>query len=438
MRNPEAISGGSGINASTAGRRPRVVVVAESLPWPALKGGDLRTFQNVDALASFADVAVFGLCSNDSRRLNPPPLDLRFWNASTDPALTSPPPRGMRIDARAWLLKPDGHPSDIFFSDRAAAELTTLLAAFRPHVVLLEGLWMHRYVEVVRSSGCKVVILDCHNVESDLSEQVGKGDGRPDLEDRIVREVIPRRTAAIEGAALRRADQVWVCSEIDAAQFHARYPDHAPLVVIPNTLSLPDYPFRRERIPGGPIDPALTLVYPGFFAYYPNAVAARFIVGELFPALSDACGGSCRLTIVGAMPTDDLKNAALRDPRIRVTGTVQSILPYLQEATAMPVPLFQGSGTRLKVLQAFAIGVPVVSTSRGVEGLGVQPGEHVLCAETVGAFVQHLLHVWRDPSLASRLAARARSLLVERYSWQVVRPAIRRAVESQLGVEAMA
>ena len=177
--------------------RPRVLVLAESLPYPTLKGGDLRTWQNVNALASVADVGVFGLCSNDRRRDRRPDLDLLCWTTSTDAALTSPPPKGVRLAARAWLLDPRGHPSDLYFSEDAARELAQLLAGLRPDVVLLEGLWLQRYLGIVRAAGCRT-ILDCHNVEAALFRELAQAVDRHDLEGRIVRDVLPARTEAIE------------------------------------------------------------------------------------------------------------------------------------------------------------------------------------------------------------------------------------------------
>ena len=100
---PERLAGGT----RTA---PTLLVLAESLPYPTLKGGDLRTWQNINALATCGRVGVFGLCSNDRRRESVPDLGLECWETSSDPALTIPPPKGIRLPARAWLLDPPGHP----------------------------------------------------------------------------------------------------------------------------------------------------------------------------------------------------------------------------------------------------------------------------------------------------------------------------------------
>ena len=409
-------------------------MLAESLPWPPLKGGDLRNWQNLHALSASACVGVFGLCSNDGRRGAAPELPLAFWTTSTDPALASPPPRGVRLAARAWLLDPGGHPSDLFYSEAAASELAGLLADFRPDVVLAEGLWMHGYLDPIRAVGCRT-ILDCHNVEAAVSGELARATQGEDLESRVVRDVIPARTEAIERAAVAAADQLWACSADDEARLRHLYAPRSPVVVIPNGIRMEDYAGpRSDGAPAG--DGVLTLAFPGIYSYRPNAFAARFLIDEVLPRL-DACHAPCRLQLVGPMPTPEMCAAAARDPRIAVTGPVRDVRPFLAAATVMPVPLFQGSGTRFKLLEAFAAGLPVVSTSKGAEGLGARDGEHLLVAETAEAFVEAVLALWRDRALAEGLAARARTLAAERFSWEAIGPRIRRAVSQVVGSEAL-
>ena len=406
--------------------RPRVLVLAESLPYPTLKGGDLRTWQNVNALASVADVGVFGLCSNDRRSDRRPDLDLLCWTTSTDAALTSPPPTGVRLPGRAWLLDPRGHPSDLYFSEDAARELAQLLASIRPDVVLLEGLWLQRYLGIVRAAGCRT-ILDCHNVEAALFRELAQAVDRHDLEGRIVRDVLPARTEAIERDAVHEVDQLWVCSADDEHRLRQLYDQPTPTFVIPNGIRLEDFeaPDAAWERPAGATP--LTMLFHGIFAYRPNAIAAAFLLEEVLPRLVAACD-TCRLVLVGPLPKPQMLAAAARDPRVIVTGAVADVRPHLADATVLAVPLFQGGGTHLKVLEAFAAGLPVVSTTKGAEGLGARDGTHLLVAETAAEFVEAALAVWRRPALGARLRAEARALVARRFSWQAVGAAVRPAI----------
>jgi glycosyltransferase involved in cell wall biosynthesis len=406
---------------------PRILVLSESLPFPTLKGGDLRTWQHINGLAAFADVGVFGLCSNDPRRHTLPELSLACWTASTDPALTYPPPSGRNLKARAWLLEPTGHPSDLYFSAAAAQELAELLARFRPDVVLVEGLWLQGYLATVRAAGCRT-ILDCFNVEAAVSRQLASTRSGDDLEARVIRDILPARTETIERRAIEAADQVWVCSVEDAQRLRELYAPRAPVVVIPNALRLDAHAagaVHRRRASPDPLP--LTVVFPGMFSYLPNSIAAAFLIDEIFPRLTALCA-DCRLILVGPMPLPAMLAAAERDTRIVVTGLVADVRPHLAQATVMAVPLFQGGGTHLKVLEAFAAGVPVVSTRKGAEGLGAQPATHLLLAETADEFADAILALWRDPAMVARMTGQARALVAERFSWASVESPLRAAI----------
>lgn len=402
--------------------KPRVLVLAESLPYPTLKGGDHRTWRNVNALASFADVGVFGLCSNDVRRHEVPDIPLAFWLASTDPALAYPPPVGHRLPARRWLFEAAGHPSDLYLSEGAARELSDLVARFRPAAIVVEGVWLRGYLEVVRGAACRC-ILDCPNVEAALFRELASATTADDLESRVIRDVLPPRTERLERAAIQAADQIWVCSAADERRLRALYTPSAPIRVIPNAINIEDYAGVAANRRSDAEVP-LTLLFTGFFPYRPNGIAAMFLVDEVFPRLA-AAYPECRLLLVGAGPSEALKAAAARDQRIVVTGAVRDMNPWLARATALAVPLFQGGGTRLKMLEAFAAGLPVISTAKGAEGLDARHGTHVLLAERAEEFVDAALAIARDRMLAARLAERARALVADRYSWQTTAPAIR-------------
>ena len=125
--------------------------------------------------------------------------------------------------------------------------------------------------------------------------------------------------------------------------------------------------------------------------------------------------------------------AAARDPRIEVTGQVVDTLPYMRAATVLPIPLQEGGGTRFKALEAFASGLPVVSTAKGVEGLDVTAGEHYLQAETTTEFVDAIATLLEDEALRRRLADRALTVVRDSYSYPVAERRIHEALAG-LGV----
>lgn len=408
----------------------RTLLIAENLPYPALKGGDLRTWQNVNALLALGEVAVFGLCSNDRRRAAPPSKGLRLWRSCGDPALASPPPEEREVEARSWIMTASGHPSDVYYSEAAATELARVAAELRPDVVVIERLWLQGYIEVFQRLRCPV-ILDDHNVEGVLQEQMAASACARRTLPRAVCAALVARTREMERRAVAAVDQVWVCSAPDAAVLRERYGSETPVRVVPNTVDVehyrpaPDAPRRDARSP--------SLVFPAMFGHAPNAVAAEFLIDRLLPRLRGRWP-DCRIELVGGMPTPAMLRAAAADPEVVVTGTVPDVRPHLARASAVVVPLFEGSGTRLKILEAFATGVPVVSTARGAEGICAAHEKHLLIAEDTDGFAAAVGRLLEDPELGRRLSRNALDCVRKSYSWDVARSSIASAVRAIPGL----
>jgi glycosyltransferase involved in cell wall biosynthesis len=127
------------------------------------------------------------------------------------------------------------------------------------------------------------------------------------------------------------------------------------------------------------------------------------------------------LTIVGKNPPKDLLNAAIQNPEaIRVAGYVHDLVPYMEQAALMVVPVRAGGGMRVRILEAFSHAMPVVTTSVGLEGIDARPDEDVLVADTPEMFARQVIRLLQDEGLQTRLAENSRRLAVRRYDWQVV------------------
>lgn len=411
----------------------RTLVVAVNLPYPSFGGMDLRNWQNVNGLAAAGEVGIFGLCSNDPRAVARPPVSLAFQVCSADPILSNPPPTGVKVEARAWFTQPLGHPCDYLFTEKAGAELAGLLESFQPQTVLLEGIWPHRYIDTLKRKTCRI-ILDCHNVEAVVAAQIARSISGNDLRAKLWRSLLPERMRTIEHEATRRADLVWACSEEDAALLKELYRPTADVCVIPNSIDLNTYRDIRVKRKTAQGQARKTVIFPGAFGYQPNVNAAMFLMDKIFPKLVSAFP-DMELFLVGRNPTPEMTESAKLDPRIVVTGEVADVRPYLSRASLMLVPLFEGSGTRFKILEAFAANLPVISTAQGAEGLGVRNGTHLLLAEEAEAFVDAARLLWENQELADNLASNALDFVDRHYSWSRTHHRIKQALEQLHDVE---
>jgi glycosyltransferase involved in cell wall biosynthesis len=193
--------------------------------------------------------------------------------------------------------------------------------------------------------------------------------------------------------------------------------------LIPNGVD----PDAYQSLPAGRNTGRPILLYVGAMSWAPNIAAALFLAQQVLPRVRSEYPDA-RLQIVGRDPAPAVQ--ALRGlPGVEVTGTVPAILPYLAGARLLAVPLESGGGTRLKILEAFAAGLPVVSTAVGCEGLRVQDDEHLLIANRE-QFTQSVLALLKNPALGERLALRSRELVREQYDWRAVGEAASAAVEA--------
>jgi glycosyltransferase involved in cell wall biosynthesis len=204
------------------------------------------------------------------------------------------------------------------------------------------------------------------------------------------------------------------CSEGDAALI-CRYAPGIPYIVIPNGVDLSAF------VPSGrPKASQPTLLYVGSMYYPPNVDAVQFFFQSIYPSIREAQPG-IRVQIVGHMPPPEVRQWE-RLPSVEVTGGVPDVRPYYEEATVFIVPLRLGGGTRLKIPEAMAMGLPVVSTRIGAEGLDIQPGENILIADDPVSFARSVLQLLSDPELRERIAAGGRRL-AQRYDWkELTRP----------------
>jgi polysaccharide biosynthesis protein PslH len=170
------------------------------------------------------------------------------------------------------------------------------------------------------------------------------------------------------------------------------------------------------------------LLFVGGLHWPPNLDAIQYLVAEIWPRIRQA-RPDASLTVVGR--DDVAAAAALRGvPGVTLTGYVDDVSPHFAASRALVVPLRAGSGMRVKILDAFARGVPVVSTPTGHEGIDVEPGVHVLSAADAASFAGQALRLLADDHLAEGLSRAARRLVETRYDVRAVRRALLEAVRA--------
>lgn len=181
--------------------------------------------------------------------------------------------------------------------------------------------------------------------------------------------------------------------------------------VIPNGTDVKKYKLL-EANQNSPV-----LLFVGSMGYLPCADGAVYFCRQVLPFIRETIS-DIQVWIVGADPSSDVKQLASES--IHVTGFVEDILPYYKQAAVSIVPLRAGGGTRLKILEAMALGRPIVSTSIGCEGLNVVDGQHLLIADNPKEFAEKTIRLLKDNALYQLVVTEARKFVVSGYDWDVI------------------
>ena len=211
---------------------------------------------------------------------------------------------------------------------------------------------------------------------------------------------------------LNQFDGCTVVSEQERVHLQEVVPGSPPIIVIPNGVDL-----EQHRGDFGTPQPD-TLVFSGALTYYANLDGMRFFLDQVFPLVAQQ-RPNVILRITGRTDGVPIEQLPLNRNTL-LTGYLDDIRPTVARSWLSVVPLHVGGGTRLKILEAMALGTPVVSTSKGAEGLRVTPGENILIADQPADYATAILRLLEDPALRTRLAAGGRKLVRDTYDWDQI------------------
>ena len=226
-----------------------------------------------------------------------------------------------------------------------------------------------------------------------------------------------------EGRVSRAAGHIVAVSETDAGEMRQLF-QVKHVSVIPTGVNL-EYFRRPDTAPVAQGD----LVFVGSMDWMPNVDGVLWFAREVLPIIRGRRAG-CRVTIAGRLPPPEIKRLGEADPLIQVTGTVPDIRPHLWGSALSIVPLRIGGGTRLKIYESMAAGVPVVSTTVGAEGLSVHPPEDIRITDSPEGFADACLELLEDGAVRRKVAETAWEMVASQYSWEHVSRCFDRVLEA--------
>jgi polysaccharide biosynthesis protein PslH len=385
--------------------------------WPPTAGGRIRSLETLSCLSRHHDVTVV---TTHGPGDDPDGLRRRLPHCSRIISVPFVAPRAgtlpfARALATSWCTS---YPVDLW-KWRAAAvrdEVRTLLASGAADVCVAD--FLVAMANIPYAPGVPVVLFE-HNVEHMIWQRVASLERRPWR--RVPLEIEAWKVRQAERRACIAADLVVAVSEDDRRRLHRLAPGSRCLAIPTGVDTTYFQPTDRGEV-------ANRLVFTGSMDWFPNEDAIVYFADAILPRVR-AKIPDVTLSVVGRNPSPALRAAAER-AGIHVTGTVDDVRPYVDEAALYVVPLRAGGGTRLKIFEALAMGKAVVSTTVGAEGLDVTPGRDVAIADGPDEFARTVVALLRDPERRRGLGRAGRALVQRRYSWEQVSSEFERYCES--------
>jgi glycosyltransferase involved in cell wall biosynthesis len=380
--------------------KPRALILAPEVPYPIAGGGALRSASLVEYLRQRyeLDVIVFRQPGAEDPAAAFPP------NYARRIAVIDLPANGRSLAAR--VLRNSGRvlrrvPPLVDRFSGFASQVAQSLSGQHYEIGVIEHFWCAPYLEQL-ADVCHRTVLDLHNLESLLHTRCAQVDGGgTGFAHRVFRDA----SLALERQWLPRFGQVLATSETDAAAARAAAPG-ARVTVYPNALPLTPCPMPGDEE---------ALVFSGNMEYHPNVQAVAFFRAQVWPLLRERWP-LLVWRLVGKNP-QAVRRFTAGDPRIEVVGAVPDAIGELARSRVAIVPLLTGSGTRLKILEAWAAVLPVVSTGVGAEGLPVRDGETALLADTAADFAAAVTRLLACRELRQQLGQSGRMLLEKEFTW---------------------
>ena len=378
----------------------RIALFTPYPPYPPDSGGKIRSYYLLRALGERHDVDLLTVYGQNYPALE----DIKALEKVCQRVILLHVERKWRLRHRL-LRAIDPLPRTVHhFHTQSSLQLARRhLEGGAYDVVIADEICMTPYAELAADAP-KLIMRQ--KIDSIHYRQVAQA--RPPGLDRVLDLLEANQLARYEAAKTPLFQAYLACSDDDARRVEQDAPG-LPGLIVPNGADLSQF-----APPQQPRSEQPRLLYVGTMSYYPNVDAVKYYFNEIHPGIRQH-RPDVQVSVVGHNPPAEIQ-ALAGHPNVAVTGTVADVRPYYKEATALIVPLRLGGGTRLKIIEAMAMGLPVVSTTVGAEGLEITHGENILIADDADSFRASILELLADAELRARIA-QAGQQVAHRYDW---------------------
>jgi sugar transferase (PEP-CTERM/EpsH1 system associated) len=385
----------------------RILFITDTLPYPAITGAPLRSYNILRRLAHKNRVWLVAFAKTSEQREGMTHMQTFCEEVLTD---FMPADNVMALSLKGLRYLINGVPPDLrfYYSEILIDKIRHLAAKVNFDVVHIDHTHMGIYLRAMPMTLRQRSVWMLHDVDFCKFERIAN------LETRLARRLrLKLHSRMLYHWQPRHAENF--ARSVTVSDFDRRLllraNPHLQIDVAPNGIDTKLF----RPLPCNARAPAL--IFVGNMDYLPCVDAVLYFCRDALPRIRNVIK-DIEMWIVGINPRHEVKQLAGNG--VYVTGKVDDVQPFYERSTACVVPLRAGGGTRLKILEAMALGRPVISTSIGCEGLELKKGQHLLLAETAEQFAEKTIQLLTDVSLQQRLIQNGRELVVKRYDWDVI------------------
>lgn len=371
-----------------------ILFLTPYLPYPPHGGGQIRTLNLIKIISKYHNVSLSSLVQQDEldyisdleKYCDVKPLQLKIQKYGRLKSVFS-------LYPYVTMLK--------YYSYETHRLIHRFITNHHFHIIQVESLYMSAYVQNITNIP---KVFDAHNIESDILYRTFASKFNVKS---ILNGIDYLKNKRYEQNAIRSFNACISVSENDSKRL--REMGAQKLMTLPNCADLNYfYPIKRK-------DFNPKIIFTGFMNWYPNVDAIETFCKEAYPILKKRIP-DIKFYVVGRDPNETVQKFG-KHKDIIITGEVPDVRPFISSSDVCIVPLRIGGGTRLKILEYFAMGKPVISTSIGAEGIDVINGKHLIIEDNIGKFPDRIAELLDDPEYAKYLAKNGRKLVEEKYSW---------------------
>nr|MBC7244595.1 glycosyltransferase [Chloroflexota bacterium] len=399
----------------------RILFLTPQSPYPPQQGTAIRNYNLIRQAAKQHEVHLLSFAGASSTEVDLSPLR----ELCTGLDMVAAPQRSNWQRLLTVLASPKPDIAHRLYSALFTHKLETVLITTKPDVVQVEGLEMAQYGLWARqfAGQTPLLIYDAHNAEYLLQQRIFETDARHPRRwlGALYSFIQWQKLRYYEAMVCRQAQRVIACSSADAKALASLVPG-LEAIILPNGVDTQHY--RPDVVTPLPLGPQV-LVFTGKMDFRPNVDAVLWFCSEVLPLIQESAPAT-QFYVVGKNPHPRLE--PLRHmPGVTVTGFVEDVRSYIAAAAVYVVPLLTGGGTRLKVLEAMAMGKAIVSTTLGCEGIHAAPEQEIVLADKPHDFAARVLNLLQNEARRRELGYAARAFAEQHFDWRIVATSLEQA-----------